>query len=75
MHLFFNFGSGWLPHPVNWSPSHSTGPQTPFLTDISVTVQSGRCSRAKHGDAYFSAMCGSIQDPIAALGLYENQER
>ena len=26
------------PHPVNWSPSHSTGPQTLFLTDISVTV-------------------------------------
>ena len=35
VHLFFNFGSGW---PPNWSPSHSTGPQTPFLTDISVTV-------------------------------------
>ena len=26
------------PHPVNWSPTHSTGPQTPFLTDISVMV-------------------------------------
>ena len=25
-----------LPHTVNWSPSQSTGPQTPFLTDISV---------------------------------------
>ena len=37
-------------------------------------VQSGRCSLAKHGDAYFSAICGSIQDPIAAPGLYENQE-
>ena len=24
------------PHPVNWSPTHSTGPQKPFLTDISV---------------------------------------
>ena len=29
---------GGPPHPVNWSPSHSTGPKTPFLTDISVTV-------------------------------------
>ena len=37
-------------------------------------IQSGRCSLAKHGDAYFSAICGSIQDPIAAPGLYENQE-
>ena len=37
-------------------------------------IQSGRCSPAKHGDAYFSAICGSIQDPIAAPGLYENQE-
>ena len=27
MHFFSNFGSGWPPHPVNWSPSHSTGPQ------------------------------------------------
>merc|ERR1712001_419728 len=26
------------PHPVNWSPTHSTGPQTPFLTDIPVSV-------------------------------------
>ena len=27
------------PHPVNWSPTHSTGPQTPFFfTDISVSV-------------------------------------
>ena len=22
------------PHPVNWSPTHSTGPQTLFFTDI-----------------------------------------
>ena len=26
------------PHPVNWSPTHSTGPQTLFFTDISVSV-------------------------------------
>ena len=26
------------PHPVNWSPTHSTGPKTPFFTDISVSV-------------------------------------
>ena len=37
-------------------------------------VQSGASSPAKHGDAYFSAVYGSIKDPIAAPGLYENQE-
>ena len=26
------------PHPVNWSPTQSTGPQTPFFSDISVMV-------------------------------------
>ena len=37
-------------------------------------LQSGASSPAKHGDAYFSAVYGSIQDPIAAPGPYENQE-
>ena len=37
-------------------------------------VQSGQCSRAKHGDAYFSAVCGSIQDLFAVPEPYENQE-
>ena len=37
-------------------------------------IQSGASSLAKHGGAYFSAVCGSIQDPIAAPGPYENQE-
>ena len=37
-------------------------------------VQSGRCSLAKHGDAYFLAVYGLMKDPIAAPGLYENQE-
>ena len=37
-------------------------------------LQSGASSLAKHGGAYFSAVCGSIQDPIAAPGPYENQE-
>ena len=40
----------------------------------STYVQSGASSLAKHGGAYFSAVCGSIQDPIAAPGAYENQE-
>ena len=37
-------------------------------------VQSSASSPAKHGDAYFSAVYGSVQDPIAAPGPYENQE-
>ena len=37
-------------------------------------LQSGASSLAKHGGAYFSAVCGSIQDPIAPPGPYENQE-
>ena len=36
-------------------------------------VQSGASSPAKHG-VYFSVVYGSIQDPIAAPGPYENQE-
>ena len=39
-----------------------------------VDVQSGASSLAKHGGACFSAVCGSIQDPIAAPGPCENQE-
>ena len=38
------------------------------------SLQSGASSLAKQGGAYFSAVCGSIQDPIAAPGPYENQE-
>ena len=41
------------------------------LTD---RIQSGASSLAKHGGAYFSAVFGSIQDPIATPGPYENQE-
>ena len=37
-------------------------------------LQSGRCSLAKHGDAYFSAVYGFMKDPIAAPGPCENQE-
>ena len=38
------------------------------------TEQSDASSPAKHGGAYFSAVYGSTQDPIAAPGPYENQE-
>ena len=41
--------------------------------NVQVQVQSGASSPAKHGDAYFSAVYGSIQDPIAAPGPYETQ--
>ena len=36
-------------------------------------IQSGASSLAKHGGAYFSAVYGSIQDPIAAPGLFDIQ--
>ena len=37
-----------------------------------IFLQSGASSRAKHGGAYFSAVYGSIEDPMAAPGTYEN---
>ena len=37
-------------------------------------IQSGRSSRAKNGGAYFSAVCGSIKDPLAVPGPYETLE-
>ena len=40
--------------------------------DNSKRVQSGASSHAKHGGAYFSAVCGSIEDPMAAPGPCEN---
>ena len=36
-------------------------------------LQSGASSLAKHGGAYFSAVYGSLQDPIAAPGLFDIQ--
>ena len=36
-------------------------------------LQSGASSLAKHGGAYFSAVYGSIEDPIIATGLYDIQ--
>ena len=38
-------------------------------------LQSGASSLAKHGGAYFSAVYGFIQDPIAAPGLFDIQVR
>merc|ERR1711936_815296 len=42
VHLFSNFDSGRtsqpVPNPFNWSPTHSTGPQKLFFTEISVSV-------------------------------------
>ena len=36
-------------------------------------LQSGASGLAKHGGAYFSAIYGSLQDPIAAPGLFDIQ--
>ena len=42
------------------------------LTSVSfMYVQSGASSQAKHGGAYFSAVRGSIEDPIAVPGRHE----
>ena len=41
---------------------------------FSIFIQSGALGLAKHGGAYSLAVNGSIKDPIAALGPYENQE-
>ena len=40
-----------------WSPL--------WLSHVPDQVQSGASSQAKHGGAYFSAVSGSIKDPIA----------
>ena len=37
----------------------------------SLYIQFGASSRAKHGGAYFSAVRGSIKDPIAVPGRHE----
>ena len=39
-----------------------------------IFIHPGAFSLAKHRGTYFSAVFGSKQDPIAALGPYENQE-
>ena len=43
-----------------------------FTQSSFLNVQSGASSQAKHGGAYFSAVYGSIEDPLAAPGPYEN---
>ena len=46
-----------------------------FCTNYnSFQLQSGASSHAKHGGAYFSAVRGSIKDPIAVPGRDEVQE-
>ena len=40
-------------------------------TLLSHLLQSGASSRAKHGGAYFSAVRGSVKDPIAVPGRHE----
>ena len=45
-----------LIHVVNWSPTHSTGPQTPFLfcfTDISESVAQIQKDKKKQGALFF----------------------
>ena len=51
-----------------------TGQKWSKFLKFSLRIQSGRCSLAKHGDAYFLAVYGFMKDPIAAPGPCENQE-
>ena len=56
MHFFFEFCFWEVPpHPVNWSPTHSTGPQTLFFTDISVLV--AQIKKIKKQGAFFFKFC------------------
>ena len=50
-----------------------TGHQTglPSICPNLQNVQSGASSQAKHGGAYFSAVCRSIKDPIVVPGWHE----
>ena len=52
--IFFEF-CFWEdpPHPVNWSPTHSTGPQAPFFTDIWVSV--AQIKKLKKTRCFFSS--------------------
>ena len=54
--------------------SKSSRKETPLKIQKYKEIQSGRSGLAKHGGAYFSAIYGSIEDPIAVPGPYENQE-
>ena len=50
-------------------------PYKALLTHLEeMEIQSGASSQAKHGGAYFSAVYGSIEDPLAAPGQYEDLE-
>ena len=48
------------PTKIIWGPQKSSSCLPP--------LQSGASSLAKHGVAYFSAVYGSIEDPVAAPG-------
>ena len=63
----------WQYKPVvevfNWEDT----PLAFGVNDFFTWIQSGASSPAKHGDAYFSAVYGSIKYPIAAPGLFDIQ--
>ena len=65
----FIFGF-WLwedpPHPVNWFPTHSTGPQTPFFTDISATV--AQIKKSKNEVHLFSNFASGRTLPTQSTG-------
>ena len=48
--------------------------RAPLFLVFFLVLQSGASSHAKHGGAYFSAVSGSIKDPIAVPGQDGVQE-
>ena len=54
------------------NPTWATGSKIILpLKTFGPYVQSSASSRAKHGGAYFSAVRGSMKDPIAVPGGHE----
>ena len=62
VHFFFEFCFWEDPlHPVNWSLTHSTGPQTLFFADISVMVT--QIKKIQKQGAFFIELC-FWEDPL-----------
>ena len=65
--IFFEFCFWEDPlHPVIWSPTHSTSPQTLFFTDISVTV--AQIQKIKKQSAFFFNFASGRTFPTQSTG-------
>ena len=59
-----------LPGDIGQCPLNNLD-MNPKILKYAIYIQSGASSQAKHGGAYFSAVSGSIKDPIAVPGRHE----